>query len=329
MSSRKTGGHEPGCGGFTCRDLTLCVQWSIWMFGVAMWLVSVTPSMSQAHGTSDPVLVDPGAAACGPIAVLASARGALAITCRINRTLIVARSGRTSSAGIGSAASIGVLANGRLHRRWRPSSILVPTRICRVPCRDFRSAALAYVVSPPPATREVMPRYLPRLPPEDAARIPQVATRSARRLRAGCRCGHLRPRHARRCTHCRHRAEEHLGAPRRCRHAGHCATHRHGRSEQRRWRRLHLHRKAANGINGQGGDRVAIAAAFRVVVASVRFEDGTARWVSVNDYRSLWARFEAACNPGCKASRCGSKWCSKKVDIPINAWPPRAFQAAI
>jgi hypothetical protein len=328
MGSRKTGGHEPDCGGFTCRDLIVCVQWSIWMFGVALWLALITPSPSQAHGNSDLVLVDPGAAACGPIAVLASARDSLAITCRINRSLIVARSGGASSAAIESATSIGVQANGRVHRRWRARSILVPTRICRVPCRDFRSAALAYVVSPPPATREVMPRYLPRLPPEDAARIPQVATRSARRLRVGCRCGHLRPRHARRCTHCRHRAE-HLGAPRRCRHAGHCATHRHGRSEQRRWRRPHLHRKAVNGIDGQGGDRVAIAAAFGVVVASARLEDGRARWVSVNDYRSPWARFEAAYNPGCKVSRYGSKRCSKKVDIPINAWPLRAFPAAI
>jgi len=273
----------------------LCVQWSIWMFGIALWLVSVTPSTSQAHAISDPVLVDPAAAAGGPIAVSASARDTLAITCRINRGLIVVRSGRASSA-----------------------------------------AALAYVVSPPPATREVMPRYLPRLPPEDAARIPQVATRSARRLRTGCRCGHLRPRHARRCTHCRHRSE-HLGAPRRCRHAGHCAIHRHGRSEQRRWRRHHLHRKAVNGIDGQGGDRVAIAAASGVAVSSARFEDGTAHLVSVNDHRSLWARFEAAYNPipsrigdpGCKASRYGSKRCSKKVDIPINASPPRVFQAAI
>jgi hypothetical protein len=209
MSSRKTGGHEPGCGGFACRDVMLCVQWSIWMFGIALWLVSVTPSTSQALGISDPVLADPGAAACGPIAVSASARDALAMTCRIKRGLIVARSGRASSA-----------------------------------------AALAYVVSPPPATREVMPRYLPRLPPEDAARIPQVATRSARRLRTGCRCGHLRPRHARRCMHCRHRAE-HLGAPRCCRHAGHCATHRHGRSELRRWRPHRFHRKAVNGIDGR------------------------------------------------------------------------------
>jgi hypothetical protein len=287
MSSRKTGGNEPGCWGFTCRDVMLCVQWSIWMFGIALWLVSVTPSTSQALGISDPVLADLGAAPCGPIAVSASARDALAMTCRINRSLIVARSGRASSA-----------------------------------------AALAYVVSPPPATREVMPRYLPRLPPDDAARIPQVATRSARRLRTGCRCGHLRPRHARRCTHCRHRAE-HLGAPRRCRHAGHCATHRHGRSEQRRWRRHHLHRKAVNGINGQAGDCVTIAAASGVAVSSARFEDGRAHWVSVNDHRSLWARFEAAYNPGCKASRYGSKRCSKKVDIPINAWPPRAFPAAI
>ena len=295
MSSRKAGGHKPGRGGITCGDLMLCVQCSIWMLGVALWLVSVTPSISQAQGTSDQVLVDPGAAACGPIAALASARDSLAITCRINGSLIVARRGRAS-----------------------------------------RSAALAYVVSPPPATREVMPRYLPQLPPENAVRIPQVATRSARRLRAGCRCGHLRPRHARRCTHCRHRAEN-LGAPRRSRHAGHCATHRHGRSEQRRWRRPHLHRKAVNGINGQGGDRVAIAAAFGVAVPSARFEDGTARRAPVSEHRSLWARLETADSPvpsrsvdaGCKASRYGSKWCSKKVDIPINAWPLSAFEAAI
>jgi hypothetical protein len=242
MSSRKTRGHKPGCRGFTRRGLVLCVQCSIWMFGVALWLVSVTPSTSQAQGTSDLVL--------------------------------------------------------------------------------------AYVVSPPPATREVMPRYLPQLPPERAARIPQVATRSASRLRTGCRCGHLRPRHARRCTHCRHRSE-HLRALRRCRHAGHCATHRRGRSEQRRRHPPHLHRKAVNGINGQGGDRVAIAAALGVAVPSARLEDGTAHWASVNDQRSLWARFEAAYNPGCKASRYGSIRCSKKVDISINAWPLRVFPTAI
>jgi hypothetical protein len=70
-------------------------------------------------------------------------------------------------------------------------------------------------------------------------------------------------------------------------------------------------------------------AAFGVAVWSARFEDGTARRVSVNDHRSLSARFDADYNPGCKASRYGSKPCSKKVDIPINAWPPRAFPAAI
>jgi hypothetical protein len=49
----------------------------------------------------------------------------------------------------------------------------------------------------------------------------------------------------------------------------------------------------------------------------------------VNDHRLLWARFEAADNPGCKASRYGSKRCSKKADIPINAWPLSALPAAI
>jgi hypothetical protein len=286
MSSRKTGGHEPGCGGFACRDLMFCVQWSIWMFGIALWLMSVTPSTSQPRGTSDPVLVDPGAAACGPIAVSASARHSLAITCRINRVLIVARSGRASSA-----------------------------------------AALAYVVSPPPATREVMPRYLPRLPPEDAARIPQVATRSARRLRTGCRCGHLRPRHARRCTHCRHRAE-HLGAPRRCRHAGHCATHPHGRSELRRWRPHRLHRKAVNGINGQGGDRVTIAAAFRVAVLSA-----LRRWHGTLGFRErssvVTGEVRGRLQPWMQSEPLRIETVLKKVDIPINAWPPRAFPAAI
>jgi hypothetical protein len=49
----------------------------------------------------------------------------------------------------------------------------------------------------------------------------------------------------------------------------------------------------------------------------------------VNDHRLLWARFEAADNPGCKAGRYRSKRCSKKVEIPINAWPLSALPAAI
>jgi hypothetical protein len=35
--------------------------------------------------------------------------------------------------------------------------------------------ALAFAVSPPPATREVLPRNLPRIPPRDAQPIPPVA----------------------------------------------------------------------------------------------------------------------------------------------------------
>jgi len=139
------------------------------------------------------------------------------------------------------------------------------------PSRAKGTVALAYVVSPPPATREVMPRYLPQLPRETTTRIRQVASPSARRLRAGCWCGHRRLRHPQRCARCRHRVRN-LGASRRCRHAHHCSTHRRGHSERHRWRPPQLRRKAVNGINGQIGDRIAIAAAFGVVVPSARTE---------------------------------------------------------
>ena len=77
---------------------------------------------------------------------------------------------------------------------------------------------LAYVVSPPPATRGLMPNYLPKLPPETTATVPQVATHGARRLRTGCRSCQPRPRHIRRYRHTRHRTH-----------------HRRGHIEQRRW----------------------------------------------------------------------------------------------
>jgi len=181
--------------GLTCRGLMLCVQCSIWMLGVALWLLSVAPLPSRTRG----------------------------------------------------------------------------------------NAALAYVVSPPPATREVMPRYLPPLPPENASRAPQVAAQGARHLRAACRCGHLRSRHARRCTHCHHRAHD-LGTPRRCRHGGHCTNHRHGRSQQHRRHPSSQHGKASTGKTVFAG---AIAAGFGIAVRLVRFEDGTTRWVRVNDHPSL------------------------------------------
>jgi hypothetical protein len=91
---------------------------------------------------------------------------------------------------------------------------------------------LAYVVSPPPATRGLMPNYLPKLPPENTATVPQVSTHGARRLRTFCRSCQPRPRHVRRCVHCRHRMDN-PAAPHRHRRAGHRVHRRHGHVEQR------------------------------------------------------------------------------------------------
>jgi hypothetical protein len=109
--------------------------------------------------------------------------------------------------------------------------------------QTLENPSLAYVVSPPPATRGMMPNYLPKLPPESTAAVPQVSTHSARRLRAGCRSCQLRPRHVRRCAHCRHRTDD-FDVSHRHRHAGRRAYHRHDHSEQRRWR-LPRHRMKA------------------------------------------------------------------------------------
>jgi hypothetical protein len=108
------------------------------------------------------------------------------------------------------------------------------------PGQELENPGLAYVVSPPPATRQMMPNYLPRLPPETMTRIPHVAAHHARRLRTGCRSCHVRPRHVRRCAHCRHRAEN-AAASRRCHR--HCTYRRRGDSEHRRRRLPHHHRR--------------------------------------------------------------------------------------
>src|SRR5262249_52258481 len=159
MSDRKTGGQMSARGHFTCRDAMLCARRSMWMFGLALAMLSVAPLSSQE-------LDNPG---------------------------------------------------------------------------------LANVVSPPPATRQLMPNDLPKLPPETTARVPHLAAHTARRLRTGCRSCRARPRHARRCAHCRHRMEN-AGASRRCRRAGHCAYHRRGRFEHRRWR-LQRHHRAQGSID--------------------------------------------------------------------------------
>lgn len=92
---------------------------------------------------------------------------------------------------------------------------------------------LAYVVSPPPATRGLMPNYLPKLPPESTAAVPQVSTHGGRGIQVGCRSCQPRPHHVRRCVHCRHRMDN-PAAPHRHRRAGHRVHRRHGHFEQRR-----------------------------------------------------------------------------------------------
>jgi hypothetical protein len=115
--------------------------------------------------------------------------------------------------------------------------------------QTLENPGLAYVVSPPPATRGTMPNYLPKLPPESTGRVPQVSAHGAR-FRTGCRSCRLRPRHVRR----RHHAES-SAASRRHRHAGHRAHHRRGGFARHRWHLPRQHRGVANASNRQGGDR--------------------------------------------------------------------------
>src|SRR5262245_41763396 len=64
---------------------------------------------------------------------------------------------------------------------------------------------LTYVVSPPQATRGVMPNYLPKLPPESAVRTRQIATSNVRPRRVDCRCRHHRQGQVKRSKRHRHR----------------------------------------------------------------------------------------------------------------------------
>jgi hypothetical protein len=147
----------PTRAGFTCRNSVFRTPCSIWMLGMALLLLAVAPSWSEARSSISLAPGDPG---------------------------------------------------------WR--------------------SAFGYVVSPPPATRRVMPNYLPRLPPEGAQPHRPLAadTRAPLiRVRTRCSCGHHRPRHGRSCRHCHHGAGS--GAAHHCRHAGACGHNGRGRFEQR------------------------------------------------------------------------------------------------
>jgi hypothetical protein len=115
---------------------------------------------------------------------------------------------------------------------WTFGLALHATTIVPSAAETQQNPGLAYVVSPPPATRGLMPNYLPKLPPESTASVPQPSTHGARRFRLGCRSCQPRPR-VRRCVNCRHRTEN-PAAPHRHRRAGHRAHHRRGHFGQRR-----------------------------------------------------------------------------------------------
>ena len=129
---------------------------------------------------------------------------------------------------------------------WIYGLALYVTAIAPSGAETRETPGLAYVVSPPPATRGLMPNYLPKLPPESTATVPRVSSHGARRFRIGCRSCQPRPRHVRRCVHCRHRMANHASSHR-YRRDGHSIHRRHGRFEQHRSRLPRHHIKGFGG----------------------------------------------------------------------------------
>jgi hypothetical protein len=130
-----------------------------------------------------------------------------------------------------------------------PSGLLAGGRGPKGTARETADAgqqclcALAYVLSPPPATRGMMPDYLPTISPKDAQPIPPVAAdtlapRSARRQAA-----RVRRSHGQRPGRCRQGAQQHLAAsprPLYAQRAGSCRQQRSARHLRRRRHRLLL-----------------------------------------------------------------------------------------
>ena len=111
------------------------------------------------------------------------------------------------------------------------------------------SAAFAYVVSPPPATRGVLPRYLPSISPKDAQPIPPVAA-AAPLARPAWQAGRVRRSQAHR--YCRPQGARRLLAelPRQL-HAQRGGSCRQERSARRL--RLHRHRLCPRRCRGGPG----------------------------------------------------------------------------
>ena len=114
------------------------------------------------------------------------------------------------------------------------------------------AAALAYVVSPPPATRGMLPRYLPAISLKDAQPIPALAAAAPQPRHASRHAGRLRRSHGRQCR-LRQGARRFLAEFSHPFHTQRAASCRHERSARRL--RLHRHRLCPRQC-GAGSDAI-------------------------------------------------------------------------
>lgn len=100
------------------------------------------------------------------------------------------------------------------------------------------SAALAYVLSPPPATRGVLPRYLPAISPQDARPIPPLAAAAPPRRPGWRQAGRIRRAQGHQCRYRQgaRRVLAELPRPLHARRAGSCR-------QERSARRFRVHRQ--------------------------------------------------------------------------------------
>jgi hypothetical protein len=111
-------------------------------------------------------------------------------------------------------------------------------------------SALAYVLSPPPATRGVLPRYLPTISPKDAQPIPPVAAATPLPRPAWRQAGRVRRSQGHQGRR-RQGAQRLLAQLRRPLHVQHVGSSRHERSARRL--RFHRHRLCPRRCGGGPG----------------------------------------------------------------------------
>jgi hypothetical protein len=111
-------------------------------------------------------------------------------------------------------------------------------------------SALAYVLSPPPATRGVLPRYLPTISPQDAQPIPSVAATTPPPRSAWRQAGRVRRSQGHQCRH-RQGAQRLLAELPHPFHAQRAGSCRQERSARRL--RFHRHRLCPRRCGGHPG----------------------------------------------------------------------------